>query len=50
MKMGIERRLKERIPEIEAVEQIADEETGLPLDEESVERVREGRGWDGEAG
>ena len=41
MKMGIERRLKERIPEIEAVEQIADEETGLPLNEESVERVRE---------
>jgi hypothetical protein len=32
MKMGIERRLKEKIPEIVAVEPIADdEETGLEL-------------------
>eukprot|EP00475_Leptophrys_vorax_P002892 TRINITY_DN11643_c0_g1_i2.p1 TRINITY_DN11643_c0_g1~~TRINITY_DN11643_c0_g1_i2.p1 ORF type:complete len:161 (+),score=17.86 TRINITY_DN11643_c0_g1_i2:162-644(+) len=36
MKMGIERRLMEKIPEIEAVEQITDQETGLPLDEERV--------------
>lgn len=39
MKMGIERRLLEKIPEIEAVEQITDQETGLPLDEENVEKV-----------
>lgn len=39
MKMGIERRLLEKIPEIESVEQITDEETGLPLDEENVEKV-----------
>eukprot|EP00850_Spirogloea_muscicola_P019642 SM000195S05289 [mRNA] locus=s195:115308:116303:- [translate_table: standard] len=39
MKMGIERRLIERIPEIEAVEQVLDEETGLPLTEENVEKV-----------
>lgn len=39
MKMGIERRLMEKIPEIASVEQVADEETGLPLDEENVERV-----------
>ncbi|KAL6007730.1 NifU-like protein 2, chloroplastic [Asimina triloba] len=41
MKMGIERRLMERIPEIVAVEPIADEETGLELNEENVETVLE---------
>eukprot|EP01018_Ginkgo_biloba_P016573 Gb_40179 [translate_table: standard] len=39
MKMGIERRLMERIPEIVAVEQVMDEETGLELTEENVEKV-----------
>ncbi|KMZ70661.1 Fe/S biogenesis protein nfuA [Zostera marina] len=39
MKMGIERRLMEKIPEIVAVEPITDEETGLDLDEENVEKV-----------
>eukprot|EP00249_Psilotum_nudum_P009186 c21764_g1_i1 orf=289-1056(-) len=39
MKMGIERRLIERIPEIVGVEQVMDEETGLPLNEENVEKV-----------
>ncbi|XP_042415663.1 nifU-like protein 2, chloroplastic [Zingiber officinale] len=39
MKMGIERRLKEKIPEIVAVEPVADEETGLPLNEENIEQV-----------
>ncbi|GJP34671.1 hypothetical protein CLOM_g19084 [Closterium sp. NIES-68] len=39
MKMGIERRLMEKIPEIVSVEQITDQETGLPLDEENVEKV-----------
>jgi Fe-S cluster biogenesis protein NfuA len=39
MKMGIERRLMEKIPEIEAVEQVMDEETGLPLTDENVENV-----------
>lgn len=39
MRMGIERRLIERIPEIVAVEQIMDEETGLALTEENVEAV-----------
>ena len=42
MKMGIERRLMEAIPEIEGVEQVMDEETGLPLTEENVEKVRRG--------
>ncbi|CAN0880659.1 NifU-like protein 2, chloroplastic [Linum grandiflorum] len=41
MKMGIERRLMEKIPEIVAVEPIADEETGLELNEENVEKVLE---------
>ncbi|XP_031490477.2 nifU-like protein 2, chloroplastic [Nymphaea colorata] len=42
MKMGIERRLMERIPEIFAVEQVADEETGgLELNEENIEKVLE---------
>eukprot|EP00897_Mesotaenium_endlicherianum_P008015 jgi/Mesen1/7241/ME000373S06309 len=39
MKMGIERRLMEKIPEIVGVEQIMDQETGLPLTEENVEKV-----------
>ncbi|KAE8007955.1 hypothetical protein FH972_004509 [Carpinus fangiana] len=41
MKMGIERRLMEKMPEIVAVEPIADEETGLELNEENVEKVLE---------
>ncbi|KAL3729466.1 hypothetical protein ACJRO7_026567 [Eucalyptus globulus] len=41
MKMGIERRLMEKIPEIVAVEPIADEETGLELNEENIEKVLE---------
>ncbi|XAR49359.1 hypothetical protein NMG60_11032539 [Bertholletia excelsa] len=41
MKMGIERRLMEKIPEIFAVEPIADEETGLELNEENIEKVLE---------
>lgn len=39
MKMGIERRLMEKIPEIVAVEQVPDEETGLELNEENIEKV-----------
>ena len=39
MKMGIERRLMEKIPEVVAVESIPDEETGLELNEENVEKV-----------
>jgi Fe-S cluster biogenesis protein NfuA len=39
MKMGIERRLMEKIPEIVAVESIADEETGLELNQENIEKV-----------
>ncbi|XVE67460.1 hypothetical protein DITRI_Ditri08aG0163100 [Diplodiscus trichospermus] len=39
MKMGIEKRLMEKIPEIVAVEPIADEETGLELNEENIEKV-----------
>jgi len=39
MKMGIERRLMEKIPEIIAVEPIADEETGLELNQENIEKV-----------
>ncbi|KAL2651891.1 hypothetical protein R1flu_020019 [Riccia fluitans] len=39
MKMGIERRLMEKIPEIVGVEQVMDEETGLALNEENVEKV-----------
>ncbi|KAG7012689.1 NifU-like protein 2, chloroplastic [Cucurbita argyrosperma subsp. argyrosperma] len=41
MKMGIERRLMEKIPEIVAVEPVADEETGLELNEENIEKVLE---------
>ncbi len=39
MKMGIERRLIEKIPEIVGVEQVMDEETGLALTDENVEAV-----------
>ncbi|KAH8967659.1 hypothetical protein BDL97_03G088000 [Sphagnum fallax] len=39
MKMGIERRLIEKIPEIAGVEQVMDEETGLALTDENVEAV-----------
>ncbi|XP_076898725.1 nifU-like protein 2, chloroplastic [Bidens hawaiensis] len=41
MKLGIERRLMEKIPEIVAVEPVPDEETGLELNEENVEKVLE---------
>lgn len=41
LKMGIETRLRDKIPEIEAVEQILDTETGLQLNEENVEKVTE---------
>ncbi|XAR51149.1 hypothetical protein NMG60_11005699 [Bertholletia excelsa] len=39
LKMGIETRLRDKIPEIQAVEQILDTETGLELNEENVEKV-----------
>lgn len=39
MKLGIERRLMEKMPEIVAVEAIADEETGLEMTEENIEKV-----------
>ncbi|KAG0463316.1 hypothetical protein HPP92_019385 [Vanilla planifolia] len=39
MKMGIERRLMEKIPEIVAIEPITDAETGLELNEENIEKV-----------
>ena len=39
LKMGIETRLRDKIPEILAVEQILDTETGLELNEENVEKV-----------
>ncbi|CAL1385568.1 unnamed protein product [Linum trigynum] len=41
MKLGIERRLMEKIPEIVAVEPIPDEETGLEMNEENIEKVLE---------
>ncbi|XP_004485460.1 nifU-like protein 2, chloroplastic [Cicer arietinum] len=41
MKMGIERRLMEKIPEIVAVEPVTDEETGLELNEENIEMALE---------
>lgn len=41
MKLGIERRLMEKIPEVVAVEQVADEETGLELNEENIEKALE---------
>ncbi|KAK4265499.1 hypothetical protein QN277_026547 [Acacia crassicarpa] len=39
LKMGIETRLKDKIPEILEVEQIVDTETGLELTEDNVESV-----------
>ncbi|XP_057251062.1 nifU-like protein 2, chloroplastic isoform X1 [Beta vulgaris subsp. vulgaris] len=39
MKLGIERRLMEKIPEIVAVEAVPDEETGLELNEENIEKL-----------
>ena len=39
LKMGIETRLRGKIPEILEVEQIVDTETGLELNEENVEKV-----------
>ncbi|XP_010262566.1 PREDICTED: nifU-like protein 3, chloroplastic [Nelumbo nucifera] len=39
LKMGIETRLRDKIPEIQEVEQILDTETGLELNEENVEKV-----------
>ncbi|XP_006656418.1 nifU-like protein 3, chloroplastic [Oryza brachyantha] len=39
LKMGIETRLRDKIPEILAVEQIVDTETGLELNQENVEKV-----------
>lgn len=41
LKMGIELRLRDKIPEILEVEQILDTETGLELTEENVENVRQ---------
>ena len=38
MRMGIEKRLLEKIPEIMEVEQVTSEEAGLDLTEENVER------------
>jgi Fe-S cluster biogenesis protein NfuA len=40
VKLGIERRLMEKIPEIVAVEPVSDEETGLELNAENIENVR----------
>uniref|UniRef100_J3NBT9 NIF system FeS cluster assembly NifU C-terminal domain-containing protein n=1 Tax=Oryza brachyantha TaxID=4533 RepID=J3NBT9_ORYBR len=39
IKMGIERRLMEKIPDVAAVEPVADKGTGLELNEENVEKV-----------
>ncbi|KAL5977786.1 NifU-like protein 3, chloroplastic [Asimina triloba] len=39
LKMGIETRLMDKIPEIQAVEQILDTESGLELNEENIESV-----------
>lgn len=39
LKMGIETRLRDKIPEIMEVEQIMDTETGLELTEDNVEKV-----------
>ncbi|XP_009618677.1 nifU-like protein 2, chloroplastic isoform X2 [Nicotiana tomentosiformis] len=41
MKMGIERRLMEKIPQIVVVESVPDEEAGLELNEENIEMVLE---------
>ena len=40
LKMGIETRLRDKIPKIMEVEQILDIETRLELNEENVEQVR----------
>ena len=40
-KMGIETRLRDKIPEILAVEQIVDTETGLELNHDNVDKVTE---------
>ncbi|KAL5225818.1 hypothetical protein ABZP36_012457 [Zizania latifolia] len=46
MKMGIERHLMEKIPQIVAIEPISDEETGLELSEEDIEKISGGdRYW-----
>lgn len=39
LKMGIETRLRDKIPEILAVEQIVDTETGLELNHDNVDKV-----------
>ncbi|OWM86993.1 hypothetical protein CDL15_Pgr016030 [Punica granatum] len=39
LKMGIETRLRDKIPEIMAVEQTVDTETGLELNEENIAKV-----------
>ncbi|XP_062077589.1 nifU-like protein 3, chloroplastic isoform X2 [Humulus lupulus] len=39
LKMGIETRLRDKIPEIMSVEQILDTETGLELNEDNVEKI-----------
>lgn len=39
LKMGIETRLRDKIPEILEVEQIIDNETGLELNQENIEKV-----------
>ncbi|XP_042482913.1 nifU-like protein 3, chloroplastic [Macadamia integrifolia] len=39
LKMGIETRLRDKIPEIQEVEQIMDTETGLELNEDNVEKI-----------
>ena len=39
LKMGIERKLKERIPEVMEVEQVLEEDFGMELTEENIESV-----------
>ena len=39
MKMGIQRRLMENIPDISAVERVSDREMGLKLNEANVQKV-----------
>ncbi|CAN1231746.1 NifU-like protein 3, chloroplastic [Linum grandiflorum] len=39
LQMGIETRLRDKIPEIMSVEQIMDTETGLELNDDNVEKV-----------
>ncbi|KAL9253413.1 NifU-like protein, partial [Drosera capensis] len=38
MKLGIEPRLVEKVPEVVAVEAVPDEETGLEMNEENIEK------------